>query len=216
MSTNVRVRFKMRTPMIVPSVDKPLDALLSWAAVEQSEFKDVESPFDQQHDIGIAKHIVEDQWCFMASNVVYEWLGDQEVLHYIKHQRLRDYSEAWMNGLLKRAPYFHSASGITKAGNYLQPMRWASSVTAYAVVADMDRFTELLPWVTHIGKLHRTDKGAVKSYEVVQDDDAANLWRYRNLPVHSSACDGHYLGVGSLTSPYWNRKNHTDIAISPR
>lgn len=216
MSTPVRVTFSMRTQMIVPSVDKALDCLLSWAAVQKAEFDDLDDPIAAQHDIGIEKHHVGDKWCFMASNVDIAWKGDPDVLHYIKRSKLSDYTDAWMAGFLTKKPYFDGRRGATVAGSYIQPIRWATTVTGFAVVEDMKRFTELLPWVTHIGKLHHKDWGAVRSFELVEDPSALQQWRYRNLPLDSPACDGHKKGIGGLASPYWDRKKHCDVAVSPK
>ena len=216
MTTPVRITFTMRTPMVVPRVDKPLDALLSWAAVQQADFEGNEDPISMQHDIGLAKHTVGEQWCFMASNVTIDWYSPPSVVHYVKRQRLEDYVEAWDSGLLSKRPYFDGQRGSTKAGSYVLPTRWASTVSAFAVVEDMERLNALLPWVTHIGKLHHKDFGAVRSVEVVTDDTARTEWAWRNLPAGSDMARGHHASVGGLKSPYWRRDRHLEVLVSPR
>lgn len=209
----VRVTFKLRTPMVIPSVDKSLDSLLSWAAVRQAEFNDASDPLQMQNNTGLMQHSVGSDWCPMASNLTYDWIGDPYQAHYIKRSKLEDYTDAWMSGLLTKRPYFDGARGVTKAGSYLQPIRWVRSLTAFAVVEDMQRFEDLLPWVTHIGKLHHRDYGAVSAVTCVPDSDAGVKWAQRNLPKGSSFASAHVQGIGALRSPYWDQKNHVEIAI---
>lgn len=207
----VRVTFQMRTPMVVPYGDKHLDAVLSWAAVQRSEFHGEDDPWDHQHDIGVARHVVGDAWCFQASRLQFEWIGPRSQLHYIKRSKLEDYADAHMNGLLDRRPAFDAQRGSTKAGSYLVPMRWASSVTGYAMVENMEIFRRLLNWVTHIGKLRHKDMGAVAAVEIATDPAATERWSIRNLPVGSSAASRHVPAVGALVSPYWKRAQHVEM-----
>lgn len=208
----VCVTFKLRSPVVVSPMDKHLDALLSWAAVKRAEFYDEDEPWAFQHDTGIAKHHVGDQWCFMAGCLQYEWSSPPFQLHYIKRSKLEDYAGAWDDGVLTKVPYFNAASGLTKAGSYIQTLRWTESVKAYAVIEDMDRFEQLLPWVTAIGKLHHKGKGAVQSFTVKHDDQANELWAHRNLPLRSPFASQHVSATGGLKSPYWLREKHEEMA----
>lgn len=212
--TPVKVTFLMRTPLVVPTTAKHLDALLSWAAVQEADFADHDEPISMQHDTGIAKHHVGTAWCFMASCLEYEWLGEADQLHYIKRSKLEDFAGAWCDGLLNKRPYFDGARGTTKAGSYLQPIRQANRVSAYAVVDDMKRFEQLMNWVTHIGKLAHKDWGAVRSFEIAHDDQALSSWSKRNLPVESPFAIGAPRMMGGLVSPYWKRENHCVVAAN--
>lgn len=214
MSLPVRITFTMRTPVIVPSGDKSLDALLSWAAVQQADFAGAHDPVACQHNTGLAKHHVADQWCFMASNLTYEWASEPDQVHYIKRQRMSDYACAWGDGLLSNRPQFDAQRGFTKAGSYLQPMRWAKTITGFAMVEERGRVQELLPWITHIGKLRHKDFGAVRSFAMIDDPAAAQEWARRNLPVLSPFATRHRRGVGALVSPAWLREKHLEVAIS--
>lgn len=209
--TPVRITFQMRTPMVIPSTGKHLDALLSWAAVRRAEFHGHDDPWSAQHDIGLAKHVVGDHWCFMASVMQFDWAGERGQLHYIKRSKLEDYADAHMVGLLDRRPAFDAQRGLTKAGSYLLPVRWAERATAYAVVEDMDKVYMLLNWVTHIGKLHHKDMGAVASTAIEDDVRASDFWSMRNLPVGSPMAKRHAHGIGGLTAPYWKRENHVAV-----
>lgn len=214
MTTPVQIQFWMRTPMVVPSVDKSLDALLSWAAVQEADFNGRFDPLEAQLDTGLSKHTCGDQWCFMASNLDYTWVGDPSQLHYITRSHVGDYADAWDRGILAKRPYFDGARGETKAGSYLQPTRMAESISGYAIVDDMDRVEQLLNWVTHIGKLRHKDHGAVQRFEVRADPLATERWHRRNLPLKSSFATGHPTAIGALFAPYWKRENHQLVAIS--
>ena len=210
--TPVRIDFTIRTPMVVSSTAKHLDALLSWAAVQKAEFQGHQNPISMQHEIGLAKHHVGRDWCFMASHLHYDWIGEPEVVHYIKRSRLSDYSEAWGDGLFRKKPYFDGQRGVTKAGSYLQPIRWASKVSGFAIVQDMECLKGLLPWITHIGKLHHKDFGAVSSAEVEVDVSAESEWSMRTLPIESSFATRHAPAIGALQSPYWMREEFKRVA----
>ncbi len=209
--TPVRVTFEMRTPLVIPYADKHFDALLSWAAVQQAEFNGHDDPWKTQHDIGVAKHMVGDDWCFEAGHLEYDWTGERSQLHYIKRSKLEDYADAYMDGLLDRRPAFDAGRGATKAGSYLVPIRWAKTVTGYAMVNDMERFGSLLPWITHIGKLRHKDSGAVSAFSVSEDPVAKTRWLQRNLPKGSGVASSHAPAVGGLVSPYWKREAHKEI-----
>jgi len=195
--------------MVASPTGKTLDAVLAWAAVRRSELRGSSDPWAVQHDIGIARHETQGGWCHMASMFEIEWQGDPEDLHYIKRQKLGDYAEAWINGILKKRPSVDTSRGDTKAGSYVQQIRWVKGLRAWAMVEDRSAFESLLPWVTHIGKLHHLDLGAVKTFSVHEDPGAVDLWSNRPLPVGSPFAGAmHVPAMGALQSPYWKRENH--------
>lgn len=202
----IRISFQLRTPMIVPPGPKTLDAVLSWAAVRQAEFAGEPDPLLLQHETGLSRHQVGDEWCPMASYFESMGASPAEPFHYIKRQKLQDYTDAWLNGVIKKRPAFDAQRGSTKAGLYMQSSRWVDQLTAWAVVDDEARFTSLLPWVTHIGKLHHHDAGAVKSFEVIDDETAQQRWANRPIPLGSDAATpNHVMATSCLRSPYWKR-----------
>ena len=210
----VRIEFELRTPMIIPSTGKHLDALLSWAAVQEADFHGHENPIAVQHDIGLARHEVGDQWCFMSSLLDITWQGEPLRVHYIKRSKLDDYVNAWDDGLFKKAPGFDSQRRATKAGSFLQPVRWVKKVVGYAMVHDLDRVQRLLPWVTHIGKLAHKDYGAVNRFELQEDPVAEQAWTHRFLPMDSPLRrPNHAPAIGALAAPYWKRENFVELAI---
>ena len=212
-ATPVRIEFSLRTPMILPTTGKHLDALLSWAAVKHADYFGAEDPVSTQHDTGLARYRFGQDWCFMASLLEYEWIGEPDQVHYIKRSRLEDYAGAWDAGLFKKKPSFDGARGATKAGSYLQPMRWIRKITGYAMVDDMNRVQELLPWITYIGKLGHKDFGAVSGFQIFNDEVAENEWIKRTLPEMSPLATRHVKAVGALNAPYWQREKSKVVAM---
>lgn len=211
----VRVTFQLRMPMVVPSTDKPLDTVMSWAAVRMAQSMDVDDPFAVQHDIGIAKHGTGDDWCFMASNMEIQWSEiAAEQLHYIKRQSVDQYLDPYMQGLFKKKPSIDTSRGHTAAASLFQHVRWVKQIQAWAVVDDMERFKEVLHHVTHIGKLHHKDWGAVQAVVVDADESAHDRWMFRSLPMASPLkTANHVSAIGALNSPYWDRQKHREIAV---
>ena len=205
--TPFRVEFTFRTALIEPAVEKPLDAVLSWAAVMRADFNGADDPIAQQHDLPLQRHYAGEQWCFMASNIIFEWnkAAPRESVHYVKRSRLEDYADAWVDGLLSKRPAFDGARGLTKAGSYVEPTRWADRAIAYGV-GNIDAIRALLPWVTHIGKLRHKDFGAVNSFTVTPDDANAKNWTRRTLPQASPEATSHVAAMKCLSAPYWNRE----------
>lgn len=210
----LRVEFTLRTPMVVPSTGKTLDAVLAWAAVRREEFYGNPNSWAAQHDTGVARHVVGEQWCPMASTLEAEWASEPEQLSYIRRQKVEDYANAWLDGVIKKAPRIDTSSGHMKAGLFFQPIRYTSVVRAWVVVDDEAQFTALLPWVTHIGKLWHKDCGAVRRFEVFDDEAAVERWRNRPLPLHSPcAGESHVQAMGALQAPYWKRENHQVVLM---
>src|SRR3989338_142020 len=208
----LEVRFELRTPMIEPATVKSLDALLAWASVQRAHFHGHDDPWQEQHFTGIAVHRVGEAWCPMASALEIEWADTSQPIHYFKRQSPISYAEAWSNGLLKKRPYFDQKRGSTKAGSYVQSARWTRGVRAWAMVEDRPLFESLLPWVTHIGKLHHKDFGAVRSFQILPNEEAQSRWAQRTLPVGSLfATKQHVLSQAALVSPYWDRRNFRPV-----
>jgi CRISPR type IV-associated protein Csf3 len=213
----VRVEFTLRTPMIEYAGSKTLDALWAWAAVKRAQFEGVEDAWAHQHSTGIAIHRTGEQWCPMASELEVQWADVQQPVHYIKRQKLESYATAWTDGLLKKRPAFDAARGSTKAGSYFASARWTSKVQGWAMVEDMALFESLLHWVTHIGKLHHKDFGAVREATIVQDQEALQRWMMRPLPIGSDAATSDHVPVmGGLRSPYWMRSNFVPVLALAR
>lgn len=210
--TPVRVEFILRTPMVVSPTVKTLDALLAWAAVRRADFQGTLTSWEVQHETGLAKHIVGESWCPMASDLQIEWQSEPEQVHYIKRQSMANYANAWIDGVLKKRPSVDTSRSDTKAGSYVQQTRWVKGIRAFAMVEDMRLFSSMMPWVTHIGKLHHRDYGAVKSFAITEDASAMSLWVRRPLPPDSPfATSDHVMAMGAIKSPYWKREEHAPV-----
>lgn len=203
----LRIDFRFRTPLVVPSWDKPFDGPLARAAVDEATFRGDPDPIANQYNIGVARHTAGDQWCFMASNIAIVWAQASEpmTLHRIKRQRIEDYVAATDRGLLRKMPGFNAGSGPTKAGSYIHSLRWVERATAYVVASDEDRVRELVAWITHLGKLAHLDYGAISEAVVNRDDAALEQWSRRPLPFASERATAHVPTTTALQPPYWKR-----------
>lgn len=207
-----RVEFTFRTMLVEPTADKTLDAVLSWAAVQRADFAGELDPRAAQHDLPLEREAVDQHWCFKASNIAFEW--DESVprteIHYTKHSLRTEYADAWMSGLFVKKPFHDGTRGLTKAGLYVHPVRWAKRAVAYGV-GDLQKLRALLPWVTHLGKLHSKDYGAVKAWRLDEDATALEMWSKRPLPIGSGSAMHHAPAMGALRSPYWLRETFQEI-----
>lgn len=206
---------RLRTPMVRPTVDKPLDALLSWAAVERAHYEGSDDPWAAQHELPLERHVTASgQWCFMASNLDFEWVGEAGALHYIRRQKVADYAEAWLRGAFRKLPYVDTSRGATKAGSLLEPLGAVAAIRAWGV-GDIEALRALLPYLTHVGKLHHHDHGAVAGFTVEADERAREGWKRRALPADSphAGSDDFAAAVGALAAPYWKRETHREVRV---
>lgn len=213
--TPLRITFTFRTRMVVPTVDKPVDGPICKAAYQQAYFEGHDDPVSQHHCTGIARHVVGDQWCFMASNIVFEWAGPPASLHYIKRQKIEDYFNAADIGLLRKMPGFNGTSGAQKAASILTQTRQVACATAWLVAEDADRVRTLVGRLTHLGKLAHHDLGAIKEALVEEDASALQHWRVRPLPFGSDVATAasHALATTALQPPYWQRSKYVPALL---
>lgn len=208
----VRVEFLLRTPMVVPATALHFDALVSWAAMVQADQRGLDG-ISLRHNTGLAKHVHKGQECPMASLVEFDFATAENNMHYIKSIRMADLTNATAEGLFARAPTYDSQRGAGKAGMFNAQTRWVKRAVAFAVVEDMDVFTQLLPRITHIGKLRHWDFGAVANVQCVDDESARARWTQRALPVGSQFAGNHAVSVGALQSPYCRKSLHTEVMM---
>lgn len=203
----------LRTAMVEPAMQKPLDAILSWAAVQRAELQGADDPISVQHDLPLARHETARGWCFKASNLEFDFSNtSRSYLNETKRANIADYANAYLQGGLTKKPVIDVARGTTKAGFYMHPLRHPHEITAWGV-GDIEALTLLMPYVTHIGKLRRRDCGAVAHWTIDRHRSALELWSQRPLPADSPFAkpDTHATSMGALVGPYWSRKNFTEI-----
>lgn len=212
-----RVQWELFSPVVVPSMPIHLDALLSWARVQEAEHAGVVDSWATQHDLPLEQHATEHGWCFKASALAFEFAGEAQQLHYIRRSDIDELvAEPYMAGLFKLRsekvlPAFDPQRGAYKASSVTVTQRFASQVTAYGV-GDIDRVQQLLRRVDSLGKLRRRGKGSVRSFQVEECDAASQLWASRNLPVGSEFAVNHALTQQRLHSPYWAKERQMVLA----
>lgn len=225
----LRLDIALRSPVVVWPGIKTMDAPLAWAAVQQARYRGDPDPVARQHELGLAWLETDTQRCPMASpiDIVVHENADgtpsrfPTPFPYIKYQNSKTYSRAWGRGLLtKRPPTFDGQRGATVAGMFVVQTIHADALVAY-VVADggsgFARVMELLPYLTHIGKLHRIDFGAVAKICVSVDEQAKTQWLRRPLPVDApdallfNAVSKRAMAMGALESPYYDRARFAPV-----
>ena len=138
------VTFTLANAMVEPKGPMALDALLSWASVRRAECAGHPQPFSVEHDLPLERHSVGDAWCFKASNLSFEWVGDRSRTVYTKRQQADDYIEAVMKGAMSefmdgqfidpaKAESAESPASILKDA----PKIVASGITADAIRSDL-------------------------------------------------------------------------------
>lgn len=229
----LRVQMRLRSPIVVWPGDKTMDAPLSWAAVEQARYRGDADPVAAMHNLGLAWYQTPTQRCCKASVidivVAREAVSGAPALYpspypYIKFQNSRTYSRAWSSGLVKkRPPRFDGQRGSTVAGMFVEHVLLADELVAYVVadgLAGLDRLLELLPYLTHIGKLRRLDLGALASIHLTVDKAAHQRWADRPLPIDAQpdevgrdgaagADQAHAVqAIAALDGPNYDRRRH--------
>lgn len=209
-----KVHWQLRAPVIVPSLPIHLDALLSWARVQEELERGNADALALQHDIPLSRHECRGGWCFKASMLEFDFTASQQQLHFVKTSDIDEYAREFERGTFgRRRPSFDPARGLTKAGSFVMYEAFAASATAYGI-GDIDLVRQLLSRVHSIGKLRRCGKGSVRQVEVRPCDEAAVRWTWRNLPVDSSHAmpDSHFAAQQRLHAPYWSKERHTVLA----
>lgn len=209
-----KLTMTLRTPMVEPTMGKPLDGLLSWAAVQRADYAGVPDPIAMHHELFLERHETDDGWCFKASNLEFDWVGPLGAKSYIKRQRVGDYAEAKLNGYLRKSFRVDTGTGSMKAGLFVHPIRMAYEIRAWGI-GHIDSLRALMPYVTHVGKLRHHDCGAVATWKIERDDEAVHLWTNRPLPKSSefATAISHAPSIGALVAPYWQRTQHTEILL---
>jgi len=209
-----KVHWQLRAPVIVPSLPIHLDALLSWARVQEELERGNVDALALQHDIPLSRHECRAGWCFMASMLEFDYTASQQQLHFVKTSDIDEFAREFERGAFgRRRPAFDPVRGLTKAGNFVMYEAFAASATAYGI-GDVDHVRDLLSRVHSIGKLRRCGKGSVRQVDVHPCEEAAQRWAWRNLPFDSphAAPGSHFAAQQRLHSPYWSKERHTVLA----
>ncbi|HEU0198315.1 MAG TPA: type IV CRISPR-associated protein Csf3 [Nevskiaceae bacterium] len=204
-----RVDWRVATPWCPPFHGLHLDGLVAWAMLQEAisagappgEYDSVLA------DLPFEKSDPGHDWVWKASLLI---PGD-----------VRGYGRRFLNQHIDPDEFIHRMANGSVAGRQLghvDQLRgpWKSSALWYTVqdvgtltaygVGDVERISELLERVTHLGKRTRLDHGRIEPdadgilARVQEDPEALKRWRYRNLAEPS---DAYAPVVGRLRPPYW-------------
>jgi len=202
----LRIEWRFATPWCPPPVAMHLDGLLAWAQVEEARARGEGitdfSPF--LDNLPLAKHETPSGWVWKASMIEsFDVLGSER-RYMTRRTALTEFSVRMGSGMIEGRPL---AEIDTVRGPYKNDAFWYTIEHAVGARAwcmgDPQRITELLAFVTHLGKRSRLDHGRVidSIAGVVNEDPVAESgWQRRYMP---EPVEGHVPAMGRLHPPYW-------------
>jgi hypothetical protein len=208
------VTWRLSSPLCLAPYPIHLDGLLAWAAVDlrrRSEFPG--NYLEAKDDLPLEKVSGEDGATVWKASCLYGTPALEPELR-LMIRRTDEFTFATWRGKLFDSRLSVITLGTGQFRNYSlrQAVQWFPELRAHGV-GDIDLVKNLLGRLSFLGRLTRNGFGRIASFELVEDPEAATLWRRRNLPESLSefATDGHAQGVGCISSPYWDRAAWTNI-----
>lgn len=215
----LKVTFIFASPVVMEN-EYPLhlDALLSWARVQEAGEQGLENPWKiGSEDLPLARAGEGDSWVWQASKLVFTPKTPRELINM---QRKSDPSayyadfdqNLWSNDKTpkppekrKLPPTINTQSGQHRAYQYYVAYQWMEKAEAWCV-GDADRVKSMLERLTHIGKRGRGGFGLISSVNV-EPCQETDLWKLRVLPGSVPGLDGiEYAPVMSPPrAPYWDK-----------
>lgn len=217
----LKIRWKLKSPLVVSGDIIHLDGLLAFAWVERSvkregvSFK--EAVKQSSEALPLEKESIGGVNVWKASALRVDYRGRATMRSAIRktdvEQMALDRSD---NGVLQmKANSVNLGSGPLRNYDYRFAVRWVNQIEAWCV-GDENEVRELLTdWVPGLGLRCRNGWGSVVSVAVekLADEKDCN-WRWRNLPVSDdeSPADGDMVRrVGAANPPYWKKSNWIEV-----
>ena len=100
----LRIAWQLATPIIVPDAPIHLDSVLSWARVDEATQAGEADPLAFQHDLPLERLTTPSSWCFKASWLTFDWVGEPRLFHYARRSDPTEFADACSVGLLSRRP----------------------------------------------------------------------------------------------------------------
>ncbi|MFW5886443.1 MAG: type IV CRISPR-associated protein Csf3 [Bacteroidota bacterium] len=194
---NLRIDFKLLTPINAPTKFMHLDAILAWCAVQQADYD-----LSAQDNLPLEKHIGAEDWCWKSSCLVFEIPEIRGNIPYVRKYDIwnwgLDYDEVIHK---KNLGNINNKSGPYKAFTFCAQTLSVKNISAWCV-GNKKAIETLLDSLTHIGKLTRMDLGRIMEKSVVEDKRASELWKMRTMPDY---INGYKQTFATLRPPYWQR-----------
>lgn len=216
-----KVTFNFQSPLVVES-EYPihLDALIAWAVVHEAESAGIESPWDAGNDLSHLLDSAENEHgkVWKASRLVFTPLRERILMNMIRMSN----PETFLHDL-ERGHFQHkrTISGInTRSGQYrayqmFVPYQWMEKAEAWGI-GDIEEIRYHLSLLKNIGKMGRNGFGVIRNISIEEDNDVAEKWRLRVLPLGLQGLDTitYEPSFHCLQPPYWKKTNRVS-ALEP-
>jgi CRISPR type IV-associated protein Csf3 len=223
----LRVEFDLVTPMVLPAMPIHLDALLAYAATEDS--MRYGSGSDRVRDLAIptlesilGKHEQEGEWVWMASALLPQEVGNTSLRMWTRKTDPYDIAERMENGQIHTRAKFplekpfalniDTVRGQLKNHFKHYAVREVGNLIAWCV-GDAEEIHDMLDtYISHIGHRRRSGHGQVSAIRVVEDNAAHSQWKLRILPWQEI---GYQPMQAACQPPYWAVENKKTVYCPP-
>lgn len=211
----LRIEWKIATPWCPPAFGLHLDGLIGYAAVQEAELEGREfTSYDELLDtLPFERHDANGNWCWKASLVNPVAVHGSERVYMTAKTASYSMAASMVDGQITGRPIksIDTVRGAFKNDAFWYTIEHIDALQAWCV-GDPERITELLAWVTHVGKRARLDHGRVAlreqtdadegglDFSVVEDPLALDHWKHRCMP---EAVAGYVPVQSRLRPPYW-------------
>lgn len=218
----LKVEFEILN-LALPTMPIHLDDLVAAAAVirakEQSggaSIQDYDAIIDR---LPIEQYFADDDWVYKASVITFSQVHGAFMRPYSKRINETNFALRCEEGTLKSGlSAINHGSGPLKASVGMTPTVAKAVGIAYCI-GDEKEVTELLGFLSNVGKRHNRGHGKILSLSVSKDKDAQNsgAWARRHLPMSMAdlALEDHALvSQLGIRPPYWKNIHEAGYGIT--
>lgn len=225
----LKLTWELCSPMVVGSNPLHLDALLTYAVAQdhliRSEKRQPHETMLDFIDLPLDRATRDDSWCWKASALIAQNPGEHAMRFWTRKSDPYDYAERMNSAQIETRTKFplakHSYSqqfdvlrGKFKQMYKYYPVRDITTVQAWCI-GDKEAIEDLLSpetgFITYLGAKSRMGHGRIKSFDVVEDDSAADKWMQRILPWEHP---GYVQIEAAVRAPYWDVNNKQSAWVS--
>lgn len=209
MTRDIEIEFRFCAPVSAPKHPIHLESVLLYSSI----FK--RTPEDEAWDLldrALATEGEGDDRVYCASALVFH-----DVQPFVRSSTRRTVAATLAEHMrianIQYRPNSKLDVGRGPHKNVLRdhPMIWTTHASAWAKVADLNAFGQLLSRVTAIGRDVRLGYGAVSEVRSYPSSDS-EAWRRRVLP---NPVPGAASIVGPIRPPYWDKSLNREAFIHP-
>lgn len=219
----LKIIFNLASPIVDNSQPLHLDALLAWAMVDAYDGGLPSTEVIQRiHDeLPLEQYTspTSDKLSWKASMVLFATRGGQAggntsrfITRRTEVEQIAYLAESGGIQFKRAVPpsNIDTGSGPLKSSLEFYPIRDCDKAYAWCV-GDIEKITELLSRVRHIGKAGSRGHGKVSSILVQDDVEAQEKWKLRVLTYEEP---GYIQQFSAVRPPYWDARNR-EISWAP-